>query len=231
MVGIVGGEGTVVSLGRVLVAKPGSVYIIPPGISFREKNNSGESWHFACLKVKLARHVMEWEMPNNAPTFLDRDFAIVARLAEIIKALHYRGPGFELKAIGGALMLFGHLKERGGQKTSPDDSSDMTAKAIEVIRKNLKTPISLSCLAKICNVSESCLSHQFKKEMGLSPMQYTRRERVKAAKELILTGTDVYEASERLGFKTQFHLSKIFTAVEGKPPIFFRKLARYKQSL
>ena len=63
---------------------------------------------------------------------------------------------------------------------------------------------------------------------GLSPMQYTRLEGVKAAKELILAGSNVDKAAASMGFKTQFHLTRIFSAVEGKPPIFFRKLARTK---
>jgi AraC-like DNA-binding protein len=57
-------------------------------------------------------------------------------------------------------------------------------------------------------------------------MQYIRRERVEMAKELLLFGYNVNEAATKLGFKTPFHLSRIFSQIEGKSPIYFRKLAR-----
>jgi len=60
----------------------------------------------------------------------------------------------------------------------------------------------------------------------MSPMMYARKERVRAAKEVILAGASVDEAASRLGFKSPFHLSRIFTEIEGKPPIYFKKLSR-----
>ena len=225
MVGIVGGEGDVACQGRTLRTVPGSIYIIPPGVPFHERNTGKGTWHFACLQIVLNDGCVPHAISTTTATWLERDFSVVARIVEVVKALHYRPHGFELKAIGGTLMLLGYLDEKFGGGAAVENSETII-KAVEIIKRNLSDPPSLPALARQCNVSVSLLSHRFKQETRLSPIQYVRRERVKAAKELILGGAGVEEAAERLGFNTQFHLSKVFTSIEGKPPIFFRNLAR-----
>jgi len=224
-VGMIQGEGEVECSGEVIHARPGTVYLIPPGVPFLERNTSAGPWGFACLLLKCAEALIPASVARRDATALHGQFDTVLRLAEVVRALHFRPPGFEAKAVGGTLSVLGTLRERlEAVPSAPADS--LIARAISVIRGNLARPLSLAELAGQCRVSLSLLSHRFRQETGLSPIQYARRERITAAKELILAGATVKQAAAQLGFSSPFHLSKLFTAQEGRPPVFFRSLAR-----
>ena len=219
------GEGTLECEGRKIAITAGSVYIIPPGLPFRETNTEDGFWKFVCLLFRFHDETILGGISANLPLLLDNSFDLTIKIQEVVRSLHFREPGFEWRVSGGAIAILGEiirrLDTRGDSALSPT-----IAKAVESLRRNLIAPPSIKELAKNCMVSVSLLSHQFKKETGFSPMEYSRRERIKAVKELMLAGTTVEEAASKLGFKTPFHLSRMFSDLEGRPPSYFRKLAK-----
>ena len=220
------GEGEVTCKRKSFLIKPGTVYIVPPGIPFHEHNTDNRPWKFACMLLHLSEKAKLFaSLSKNRATFFDRGFDISEKTMDVIRALHFRLSGFEIMAIGGTLMTLGAIKERTDVKLGHEQSLIMT-KAMNILKQNIKSPPSVPELAKLCNVSVSLLSHQFKKETGFPPMQYIKRERAKAAKELLLSGSSVEEAALKLGFTNQFHLSRVFSQVEGKSPIYFKKLSK-----
>jgi len=224
-VGMAQGEGEVVCGKTMIRTRPGTVYLIPPGIPFLERNTGAGPWGFACLLLRCAEALLPASIARRGATVLQAELDTVLRLTEVVRALHFRPPGFEAKAVGGTLFVLGSLRERlEATPSGPADSP--VARAIAVIRENLSRPPGLAELAEQCRVSVSLLSHRFRHETGFSPVQYARRERITAAKELILAGATVKQAAAQLGFSSPFHLSKLFTAQEGRPPVFFRSLAR-----
>lgn len=225
VVALVSGEGEAESAGRTFALSPGTIFVIPPGLPFCERNTGDCAWGFACMLLNLEDAAAIAYLPKDRPTFFDGGFEVVGKISEVIDALHFRKPGFELKAIGGTIMVMAFIIERTNSLGNTTNGKSVS-KAIEILKENICNPPSVPQLAKRCNVSVSLLSHQFKKETGFSPMEYIRRERVKIAKELLLSGSSVEESSTRLGFKSPFHLSRVFSQIEGKPPIFFRKLSR-----
>ena len=126
-------------------------------------------------------------------------------------------------------MLIGEILGKAKGKISVK-GSDAVGKAVEIIRQNIKEPVDIPVLARKCSVSISLLAHRFKEEKGCSPMQFARQERIIAAKELLLSGSTVGEAASLLGYKNPFHLSRLFSQIEGVSPMAFRKLSRFKSS-
>jgi AraC-like DNA-binding protein len=153
----------------------------------------------------------------------------MGKMKEIVRLLHFRPHGFEMQVLGGTVMLIGAITELPVGIASMS-VSDTVTKAVGIIRQNIRKPVDIPFLARECHVSISLLAHRFKGEMGCSPMQFARRERVIAAKELFLSGRTVGEASSQLGFKNPFHLSRLFSQIEGVSPMSFRKLSRFKRS-
>ena len=217
------GEGEIECVGTVSHLHPGTVYLIPSGLPFIERNTGSDPWAFACLLLRCSEEQVPSSISRRGATLLHSQLDIALRLAEVVTALHFRPPGFEVKAVGGVLFVLGSLRERL-EAAPPGTADSPIARAITLIRENLARPPSVADLAAQCNVSVSLLSHRFRQETGLSPMQYARRERITAAKELILAGATVKAAAVRLGFSSPFHLSRLFTGQEGRPPAFFKKL-------
>jgi ABC-type glycerol-3-phosphate transport system substrate-binding protein/AraC-like DNA-binding protein len=106
--------------------------------------------------------------------------------------------------------------------------SDLVAKAVESIHKNLKGPLSVAQLAKELGVSRSHLIRQFKKGTQMTPLRYLNVSRVDKAKELLqYTTFNVSEVSLQVGFKSIFHFSKVFRQLSGRNPSEFKQF-RYQ---
>lgn len=81
--------------------------------------------------------------------------------------------------------------------------------------------ITRAILAREFHLSVSSLSHSYRAETGMSPMQKLIRVRINRAKHLILRGAGLKQVAEETGFNDQFHLSKTFKRIEGMSPRLF----------
>jgi two-component system response regulator YesN len=98
------------------------------------------------------------------------------------------------------------------------DRSPSLKKALSYINENLHKPLQLSEVASFIQVSESHLSSNFKRKMGLSFVTYVHQLRIKEAKHLLEQGEMVYRISERLGYENPSYFSKVFKKQEGMSP-------------
>lgn len=119
-------------------------------------------------------------------------------------------------------------------KTTDDiDESDLMSKMLngitkyydytgfikEYVKENYMNEISFLDLAKVCHVSRSHLSAQFKKEVGCSFPEYLVNFRIhKAAKLLKEENLRVSEVAELVGYQYVAHFSKIFKKYMGVSP-------------
>ena len=227
IVATVSGEGYVKCMGQDIHAAPGIVYVIPPGIAFHERNTGNCAWGFVCLLLRFKKGALPMPFKKGKPLHVNGGFSVVGKMKEIVQSLHFRPHGFEMQVLGGTVMLMGTITGMS-VGTSSSSVSDTVSKAVGIIRHNIRKQVDIPVLARECHVSVSLLAHRFKEEIGCSPMQFARRERIIAAKELFLSGCTVGEAASQLGFKSPFHLSRLFSQIEGASPMSFRKLSRFK---
>jgi AraC family transcriptional activator of mtrCDE len=95
---------------------------------------------------------------------------------------------------------------------------------IQLITVDLRREIELDELAHSFNLSESRLRHLFKKEMGISPVQYLKAQRMQQAKELLeKTYLSVKEVMLRVGISDQSHFVKDFKKMYGLSPAQYRR--------
>lgn len=83
--------------------------------------------------------------------------------------------------------------------------------------------LSLEDMARAANLSPSYLSHLFKAETGLPPLQYLKSLRLSKAKELMeTTFLNVKEVMHRVGIKDKCHFARDFKKAYGMAPTQFR---------
>lgn len=74
------------------------------------------------------------------------------------------------------------------------------------------------------NISSSRLRHIFKEEIGLSPRQYLKAQRIERARQLLeTTYFNIKEIIVRVGIRDQSHFSRYFKSVHGLSPSQYRK--------
>ena len=96
--------------------------------------------------------------------------------------------------------------------------------AIEYITIHLHEKITLESAAEAIDISAGHLSRIFKKETGMSFVDYIQKERVKAARNLLIySNFTLTEISQYLHFSTQSYFISIFKKHFGITPGQYRK--------
>ncbi|WP_028611370.1 AraC family transcriptional regulator [Paenibacillus harenae] len=95
------------------------------------------------------------------------------------------------------------------------------------IRDNLGGSLSLLEVARYLNLSERHLSRLFGSSIHESFSSLVRRERVRAAEQLLAqTDTPIKEIAERAGFSSVHYFTRTFTKAKGISPAAFREASR-----
>ena len=100
-----------------------------------------------------------------------------------------------------------------------DKKSAITDRARSYILSHIQEHISLSSVADAANVSPGYMSQFFKKNMGISLVDYINQMKVQKAKELIKQGSDkINEIATILGYDNIYYFSKVFKKITGITP-------------
>jgi two-component system response regulator YesN len=93
-------------------------------------------------------------------------------------------------------------------------------KAIDYVKSHYDDPgLSLESVAEHLQISSIHLRITFKKEMGITLLDYTTEYRIERAKELLKQGNyKIYTISEKVGYKTSQYFSQVFKKITGVHP-------------
>lgn len=92
------------------------------------------------------------------------------------------------------------------------------------VRQNISGPLTVPNAARRVCMSDNYFSHVFKKETGISFIDYVNQERIEKAKELLLSTDDkIYEIAERVGISSANYFGILFRRMTGKSPNEFRE--------
>jgi two-component system response regulator YesN len=94
--------------------------------------------------------------------------------------------------------------------------------ALDILRKNYATEISLSSLADELHVNHSYLSRLFAKETGRTFLHWLNSIRVEEAKKLLDARGKIYLVAEQVGFSGPKYFSQVFRRFTGFTPQEYR---------
>jgi AraC-like DNA-binding protein len=99
--------------------------------------------------------------------------------------------------------------------------------AVRYIEAHYDTPLRVPELAQLCHVSPSYFYECFKREIGMSPIEYKNKITVLHAERALLDhpDTSIEELSEQLGFESSIYFRRLFKAHTGKTPREYRNTA------
>lgn len=105
---------------------------------------------------------------------------------------------------------------------------EVIRKTREFIRANYKRKLKLADISKSVSLNSYYLSHIFKRETGITLMEYLVKVRIEEAKRLLEnTSCNTTQISFDIGYSDQSYFCKIFKKIEGISPLEYRK--RMKQ--
>ncbi|MFY8022221.1 MAG: AraC family transcriptional regulator [Bacteroidia bacterium] len=105
------------------------------------------------------------------------------------------------------------------------ETSSQLSVVIHLIKSSIGQKINLNSLAKVAGLSTASLYRLFKKELGISPIEYIMIERIKIAKKL-LKDQSIYikNVSFEAGFEDCNYFIRAFKQYEGITPKQYRQM-------
>lgn len=100
------------------------------------------------------------------------------------------------------------------------------------VQNNLTAELTVKDAAELCSMSESYFSHLFKKETGISFVDYVNTQRVCRAEELLRTSDKrISEIAQEVGVENSNYFSVMFRKLRGISPQEYRSSARAKSRI
>lgn len=92
---------------------------------------------------------------------------------------------------------------------------------------HFKEPLTLDQLSEEAHINKYYLSHAFKREYGVSPINYLISRRIEESKYLLAeTDLSMSQIAQLLGFSSLSYFSQVFRKTQGVSPMEFRQSSK-----
>lgn len=216
-----------------VITEPGDVVVIRPGVphdygTAHSATRDGGRWSLQFAHVHPRPEWLAWlDWPQPVPGVLRVRTAGDARrrIREALQAADSFGRSdlrqatmFGVNAVEAALLWCTTSDPGAG----PLDPRVLTA--MEGMAASLAEPITVAELARRADLSPSRFAHLFAEQVGVSPMRYLERQRMRLAEQLLdLTPRTVAEIARTVGYDDPLYFSSRFRAYAGMPPTSYRR--------
>lgn len=231
----VGGTGRIVHMDGPLLTTAGQCVIYPPGVSqdYRVAPDV-DNWEFQWAHFLPWTHwlgLLSWPQVYPGVKFLQVDDPRVhVRVTAALEQMctYAAGPMrqrelFAMNALEEALLWLNSLSPSGEESRF----DQRIRAAMDYVCEHFDQRPVLQDIAHACGLSPSRLSHLFREQVGLTPIQYLEQQRIRRARELLTdTALSVAEIADMVGYESPFYFSRRFTAAAGRSPRQYRKGAR-----
>jgi AraC-like DNA-binding protein len=209
----------------VVTAYQGDVIMVNPG----EMHDGAplcdqpRSWRMIYFDASLAEDDFPGERAYLRPVSRDPQLrsAILDLFAQLVCS-EQGDLGFEQSLV----MALGCLW--GGAPTFSSSSAPVVSRARERIDDAPQLEVTLSELARLCDISRFQLVRAFKRDFGITPHAYLIQARANMARRLILRGKSLSAAAVQTGFADQSHLNRVFLRQFGVTPGSLRRAISFK---
>ena len=232
-----------VGTGDTFTRKAGTAAVYRPRMRYYEwQTKAGsqyESWVIFSLSGKLERAFLDLTADGGFCHLLDPDQLVADHLRQVSRHVHYRRPGHALRAQAAFLDLIGlvatsqQIEPRRRLVREADDTADadsLTERVDCFIRARIHEPLRVAQLAAHVGLSPSAFAHAYSPLAGESPHRTIVRVKTEIAKKLLVNERlSVREVARRLGYSSEFQLSRSFKRFEGVSPTAYLKSMTTKQ--
>jgi AraC family transcriptional regulator of arabinose operon len=206
-----------VAAGQTALLKPGHM----EHFAFAAKRETWHRWIAVSVEPLTAAAVAQFDRLPLALRLSDQ----MNQLTDTILSLQRDGTAADaelLRTLGrSAVLLF--LEEHN--RTSFNDGKHPSVLiAKEAIHSQYADELDLSQLAHLAGMSPEHLIRLFRRDEGMTPIQYLWKYRAKQGVDLLSsTGLTIGEVAEQAGFKTSYHFARTIKNHTGQTPSDIRK--------
>jgi len=224
---VINGEITLLHMGKTYKIKKGEIafvnWCVPhQGLAFSDNTvfyniQADISLATPFSEVFKDRYFENWHFRNNSELHY---------ILDCLVDIWFNAKNYELlKATGKMCEALQFILE-ANENSVPDNKKSTSnlfkiKPAIDYIHSHLSEKLTLKEIAVLMNISESHLCRIFKKNSGISVLEYIRFERLCLARKLISEGIILQKASEAAGFEDYNYFSRSFKKQFSVSPSYF----------
>ena len=216
--------------------RPGNIIVCNPGIlhdELPEHNRHLSMLSLAVTDLKIKGLPKNHLIPDTIKPILKMDKSMVlmdAIFQSIFDSLAFGSESSQETNIyltQALLSLVLHAFEEYGNPVpplAPGEKPDLLHEIKRYIDQNYMEKLSIPQISEKFYISQSHLSHLFKKKLGFSPMQYIARRRIGEAQSMLVLSTrSITEIATEVGFDNLSHFNVQFKKYVGLSPLTYRK--------
>ncbi|MGI6007635.1 MAG: AraC family transcriptional regulator, partial [Ruminococcus sp.] len=217
--------------------KPGNIIVCNPGVlhdELPEHNRHLSMLSLAVTNLKIKDLPKNHLIPDTVKPILRMDKSMVLMesiFQSIFDSLTFGSESSQETNIyltQALLSLVLHAFEEYGRPAQnhfdSKDGSSLLHDIKQYIDENYAEKLSIPQISEKFFISQSYLSHLFKKKLGFSPMQYIARRRIGEAQSmLVLSDKSVTDIAIEVGFDNLSHFNVQFKKYVGLSPMTYRK--------
>jgi len=225
---IVGGKGQFLIQDQLHPVNPNNLVIINPNVTHTEVSLNAQPMEYIVLGIE-GIELATSEHSNGQFNILDHfeSVEISGCLRNILREMEQKNTGYEdvCQAYMEILIIRLMRNTALAVPTEPQViSGNRQCTAVKrYIDLHFKEPLTLEQLAEDAHMNKYYLSHAFKREYGISPINYMITRRVEESKYLLAeTDLSMSQIAQLLGFSSLSYFSQVFRRTQSLTPMEYR---------
>ena len=229
---IVGGRGQFLIQDQLYPVDTNNLVIINPNVTHTEVSLNAQPLEYIVLGIE-GIELEASDRHNGRFSILDHfeSVEISGCLRNILREMEQKNTGYQdvCQAYMEILIIRMMRSTALAVLTEPRTvSANRQCAAVKrYIDLHFKEPLTLDQLAEEAHINKYYLSHAFKREYGVSPINYMISRRIEESKYLLAeTDLSTSQIAQLLGFSSLSYFSQVFRRTQGVSPMEFRHGAK-----
>lgn len=226
---IVGGEGKFQINEKLFSVRPNQLIVINPNVIHTEVSFESHPLEYIVIGIEgLEFGASENKEENYSVYTFKENSGVLSCMRNILSEMQNRDAKFQIVCQAYLDIIVVELMRNTGVSISSIHSKLPVNRQCAMVKRYIdhhyKENITLDKLAEKVSINKYYMAHAFKREYGISPVNYTISCRIREGKRL-LQETDLTQSqiAEILGFSSSSYFSQTFRNAEGKTPTEYRK--------
>ena len=226
---IVGGKGQFLIQNQLYPVNSNNLVIINPNVTHTEVSLNAQPLEYMVLGIEGIELATN-ESSNGQFNILDHfeSVEISSCLRNILREMEQKNTGYEDVCQAYMEILIIRLM-RNIALAVPTESQIVSgnrqcASVKRYIDLHFKEALTLKQLAEDAHMNKYYLSHAFKREYGISPINYMITKRIEESKYLLAeTDLSMSQIAQLLGFSSPSYFSQVFRRTQAVTPVEYRQ--------
>lgn len=226
---VVSGEGRLILDGNGFTVKAGQGFCLFPRIPHRyEPAKEPWSLYWVSFNGGLAASMLEQARIGESGVYpvggAETVVSHMRGMLELAQSSSHPQPGREYSK-----RLYAFLLDLGwsmDQPLSAEKDRERLQPVLAYIDERLSRQLTISELSTVAGISPQHLCTLFRRTLGIRPMQYVNRERIKRSKEWMFreSATPIRDIAARVGIDNPSYYGALFKRWEGQSPEQFKRM-------